>query len=101
MPRNSNKPRLAPLQYGAPFCELCRETIRVGQAVAWWRVPGTGRTEALDGLLRDVPLSERACREAALVRATNRSRPTRTRSRRRTRLEVQALRDAMYEGSQS
>ena len=30
------------LRYDEVYCELCRETIRAGELVAWWRVPGVG-----------------------------------------------------------
>jgi hypothetical protein len=37
MPRT---PKLVPLLYGDPYCELCREPIREkpDQLVAWWKI---------------------------------------------------------------
>jgi hypothetical protein len=36
-------PTLTPLKFGeSVYCELCKVRIRVGQAVAWWKVPGKG-----------------------------------------------------------
>jgi hypothetical protein len=40
--RSGSTPRLAPLQYGKPYCELCRDPLKVGEPVSWWRVPGAG-----------------------------------------------------------
>jgi hypothetical protein len=33
-------PELRPLEFGTPYCELCKDTLRPGQRVAWWKVPG-------------------------------------------------------------
>jgi RNase P subunit RPR2 len=32
-------PKVVPLRYGELYCETCRETLRAGMQVAWWRVP--------------------------------------------------------------
>jgi hypothetical protein len=37
-PRRKQTPPLVPLRYGARYCELCHETVRAGERVAWWRV---------------------------------------------------------------
>ena len=34
--------KLVRLRYRSVYCELCRETIRAGDLVAWWRVVGRG-----------------------------------------------------------
>ena len=38
--RKRRTPQLVPLRYGDPYCELCRETIAVGDQVAWYWVRG-------------------------------------------------------------
>ena len=43
--RSRKTPSLAPLKFGTVYCELCRRTIRAGQAVAWWPVPRAGGRE--------------------------------------------------------
>jgi hypothetical protein len=35
-------PKLAPLRWGTPYCELGKERLRPGQLVAWWRVRSYG-----------------------------------------------------------
>jgi hypothetical protein len=36
-------PNLVPLRYGDNrYCELCKEPVRPGELVAWWRVRGYG-----------------------------------------------------------
>jgi hypothetical protein len=35
-----NTPKLRPLRYGHPYCELCRTTLNRGDRVAWWRIKG-------------------------------------------------------------
>jgi RNase P subunit RPR2 len=45
MPKRKLKkvPTLVPLQYGEDiYCELCKEPLRPGQLVAWWRVRSYG-----------------------------------------------------------
>lgn len=36
--RKSKIPSLVPLRYGAPYCDVCRDVLRAGMLVAWWRV---------------------------------------------------------------
>jgi len=36
------QPKLVRLRYGSAYCELCRETIEVGELVGWWWVHGRG-----------------------------------------------------------
>jgi hypothetical protein len=36
-------PKLQPLPFGCPYCELCKTQIQAGERAAWWRVPGRGR----------------------------------------------------------
>ena len=41
LPENRNLdqiPQLAPLAYGSPYCEECRDVLQPGWLVAWWRV---------------------------------------------------------------
>jgi hypothetical protein len=33
-----------PLEYAAVYCELCRQTIRTGERVAWWTIGFGGKT---------------------------------------------------------
>src|SRR5687768_11723643 len=40
VPKRWRRPKLKPLAFGRVYCELCRETIRAGQPVAWVRVDG-------------------------------------------------------------
>lgn len=40
MPKKT--PKLIPLAYGSVYCELCHETIRAGELMAWWTAPGEG-----------------------------------------------------------
>jgi hypothetical protein len=40
--RKSTSAVLRTLRYGHVYCEICRETISVGQRVAWGLVPGKG-----------------------------------------------------------
>ena len=43
MAKNSKPtPKLVRLRFGQPYCELCREIVRVGEQVGWWKVPGRG-----------------------------------------------------------
>lgn len=39
-------PKLVRLEYGNPYCEMCRNTLAPGQLVAWWR------TQQADGRVR-------------------------------------------------
>jgi hypothetical protein len=41
-PEKKQVPQLVRLEYGAPFCELCKETIPVGGLVGWWQVVDRG-----------------------------------------------------------
>ena len=40
--RRPNTPKLVALNYGTAYCESCNTTIRAGEPVGWWRVPGRG-----------------------------------------------------------
>ena len=40
----ANAPKLVPLRYGTPYCDECRDTLRPGMLVAWWRVLTRGGT---------------------------------------------------------
>jgi hypothetical protein len=40
--RPRKAPKLVPLSYGTVYCELCKDSVRAGQRVAWWRVVGRG-----------------------------------------------------------
>jgi hypothetical protein len=40
--RMPGTPPLIRLQYGAPYCELCREHLKPGDLVAWWSLTGRG-----------------------------------------------------------
>jgi hypothetical protein len=35
---HSYTPTLVRLRYGEPYCEECRDRLRPGMLVAWWRV---------------------------------------------------------------
>jgi hypothetical protein len=59
-------PLLVPLRYGEVYCELCKDTIRAGDRVAWWKVT--------DYLGLDVPRSQRIrTRKAAYCRTCHRA----------------------------
>ena len=51
MRKKKHPPPLVPLRYGEVYCELCRDTIRAGDRVAWWKVT--------DNLGRGVPRRSR------------------------------------------
>jgi hypothetical protein len=44
--RMPKTPQLVALPWGSVYCELCRETRRAGQLVAWWLVPWKTRRTA-------------------------------------------------------
>lgn len=65
MRKKKQLPLLVPLRYGEVYCEFCRETVRAGDRVAWWKVT--------DNLGRDVPEAQRwRSRKAAYCRDCHR-----------------------------
>ena len=39
--RKIKTPKLVRLRYGNPYCELCRDELKPGDRVAWWRIQGS------------------------------------------------------------